>query len=162
MSYQSSPQRSQFQGNRPAGDSKQSDVLPTIAQSDLQKIIADGDVETLVSQAKIFSPKLTDPNWKEGERLTTSQIRAIFGEVRQIEGQWKVKPDVAMRRLYLVKPKLAYRARKENKNGVKALANVLDKALDLVYEERDVEKRQIRFRRFVEMFEAILAYHTGK
>jgi CRISPR-associated protein Csm2 len=134
--------------------------LPTIDQTALQKIIVDGDVEILVNQAKDFAPKLTDSLRKE-QQLSTSQIRAIFGEVRQIEGQWSINPDKAMRRLYLVKPKLAYRAKKEKKDGVKALTDVLDRSLDFVYAEKDKDKRKERFDRFAQLFEAILAYHKG-
>jgi len=64
--------------------------------------------------------------------LTTSQIRALFGEVRQIEGQWSIDDasrDKARRRLILLKPKMAYRARKEHGRAVQELVGVLDPAL---------------------------------
>ncbi|MCG2787966.1 MAG: type III-A CRISPR-associated protein Csm2 [Anaerolineae bacterium] len=156
-------QNRQNYGNRSEGSgSTNSGATPTISKDSLEKIIVDGDVELLVNEAKDFSPKLVNPSWKESDRLSTSQIRAIFGEVRQIQGQLSVDFDKALRRLYLVKPKLAYRAKKENKEGVRALTTVLDQALDFVYAEKDKTNRKERFERFVQLFEAILAYHKGK
>ena len=57
-----------------------------------------------------------------------------------------------VRELLLLKPKLAYQAAREPK--VKPLADVLDVAIDQVEGQRE------RFQRLVELFEAILAYHT--
>ncbi|MGQ9522902.1 MAG: type III-A CRISPR-associated protein Csm2, partial [Anaerolineae bacterium] len=68
---------------------------------------------------------ITDPNgaqllveWAEklgmtlkNQGLSTSQIRALFGEVRQIQAQWNIDRERAFRRLVLLKPKMAYRAR---------------------------------------------------
>ncbi len=90
-------------------------------------------------------------------QLTKSQIRNIFGAVRQIQMNWP--PSVSqeeerarVRELLLLKPKLAYQAAREPK--VKPLADVLDLAIDQIAGQR------VRFQRFVELFEAILAYHT--
>jgi len=97
-------------------------------------------------------------------RLTTSQIRALFGEVRQIEAQWQMgdkQRQKAERRLILLKPKMAYRAKRERSRGVKELVSVLDPAIDYVIEEKDPQKKKENFQRFVEFFEAILAYHKA-
>jgi len=88
-------------------------------------------------------------------QLTTSQIRAIFGEVRRIEGDWKIEPKRAYKNLILLKPKMAYRAKKERGKGVGDLVAVLDPAIDYV------DGKEENFTRFVEFFEAILAYHKA-
>ncbi|MGQ9716756.1 MAG: type III-A CRISPR-associated protein Csm2, partial [Anaerolineae bacterium] len=89
---------------------------------------------------------ITDPNgaqllveWAEklgmtlkNQGLSTSQIRALFGEVRQIQAQWNINRERAFRRLVLLKPKMAYRARREQSRAVEHLVNVLEPALDLV------------------------------
>ncbi len=111
---------------------------------------------------------ITDPNSaqemvKEAERigahtaksLSTSQIRAIFGEVRSIEADWQHNPQRAHRRLILLKPKMDYRAKKESGRGVEDLVKVLKPAVDLVQGNTD------NFQRFVEFFESILAYHRA-
>ncbi|HEY86012.1 MAG TPA: type III-A CRISPR-associated protein Csm2, partial [Chloroflexi bacterium] len=90
------------------------------------------------------------------QQLTTNQIRAIFGEVRRIEGDWKIDPKRANKNLILLKPKMAYRAKKEQRSrGVGELVSVLDPAINLV------AGKQKNFTRFVEFFEAILAYHKA-
>jgi len=130
-----------------------------INQSDLTTIITDPDgAATLVETADQLGKDLAR------SRLSTNQIRALFGEVRQIEGQWNMggeQIDLARRRLYLLKPKMAYRAKRERGQAVRQLVNVLDPALDLVLAEKDQEKQSANFTRFVEFFEAILAYHKA-
>ncbi|MBW7886397.1 MAG: type III-A CRISPR-associated protein Csm2, partial [Caldilineaceae bacterium] len=114
--------------------------------------------ETLVSRASDLARDLKNTG------LTTSQIRALFGEVRQIQAQWKMgsqQQAQARRRLSLLKPKMAYRAKRERKKAVEDLVAVLDPALNLVIGEKDADLQTAHFQRFVEFFEAILAYHKA-
>ena len=134
---------------------------------DLQAIITDREgTETLVTWADTLGRSLKDQD------LTTSQIRALFGEVRQIQAEWSTggRRDHALRRLILLKPKMAYRARKERGRAVEGLVRVLDPALDLVIKAPRRPDGQApgtgnnqddNFQRFVEFFEAILAYHKA-
>ena len=132
-----------------------SNILP----AEFQTIIADPNgAETLVKVADRMGKDLKDMG------LTTSQIRALFGEVRQIQAQWGIDPDnrqKAVRRLFLLKPKMAYRSRKERGKAVQELVGVLNPALDVVIGEKDAKKQDADFQRFVEFFEAILAYHKA-
>lgn len=89
--------------------------------------------------------------------LTRNQIRTVFTEVRQIEAQWG-KPE-ALRRLNMLKPKLAYQTARSN--SVDYLREVLSEAIDEVAQS-PADKRNERFQRFVDLFEAILAYHRAK
>jgi len=98
---------------------------------------------------------------EEGERrskLTSSQIRKVYGEVRRLwmEAQrgWN---DSLTRKLYILIPKLEYSARKEV--AAKALRAVLVGALREVLKGETNEAIKRRFDRFVEFFEAILAYY---
>jgi CRISPR-associated protein Csm2 len=116
---------------------------------ELKQIITDPDAaETLVRCAKDIGEGLA-------RQLTTNQIRAIFGEVRKIEGEWKTRPQRANRNLILLKPKMAYRAKKERGRGVDDLVSVLSPAID------HVDGNGEHFTRFVDFFEAILAYHKA-
>lgn len=129
--------------------------MAIIPQPELQKLITDPDgAETLVKWTDTLGKKLND------DGLNTTQIRALFGEVRQIQAKWGLggqhRPQ-ALRRLILLKPKLAYRARKDK--AVEALADELKPAVDLVIKEENKERQDEHFQRFVEFFEAILAYH---
>ena len=94
--------------------------------------------------------------------LTTAQIRNIFGEVRRIEMSWPpgTTNPAAESALILLKPKLAYQAQRDaekNKRNqpVRVLEGILAPAIDMVQGDR------ARFQRFVDFFEAILAYHKS-
>ena len=93
--------------------------------------------------------------------LTRSQIRGIFTEVRKIDSMWGgPRQGDAMRRLNMLKPKLDYQtARSES---VKLLRDVLTAAIDQVEGAASEEDRNARFHRFMELFEAILAYHRAE
>ncbi len=125
----------------------------------LRTIITDPNgAETLVKTADDLGKNL------QHQRLSTSQIRAIFGEVRQIQAEWSMGKEhrtKALRKLILLKPKMAYRAKRERSRAVQALVDVLDPAVDLVVQEKDARKQDENFQRFVEFFEAILAYHKA-
>lgn len=129
------------------------------ATQTIQTIIKDPDgAQTLVQYADQVGKQLKDGG------LTTNQIRALFGEVRQIQAQWEMgaqQQALARRRLTLLKPKLAYRARKERGRAVQMLVDELDPALDVVIAEQDADKQSLYFQHFVEFFEAILAYHKA-
>jgi CRISPR-associated protein Csm2 len=116
-----------------------------------QVMTADLSGEELVNFAQQTAQTLVNQN------LTTNQIRNIFTEVRQIEARWD-KPDT-IRRLNMLKPKLAYQAAR-NAN-VAHLRDVLSEAIDQVI-QAPPEKQTERFERFVDLFEAILAYHHAK
>lgn len=105
--------------------------------------------------------------------LSTSQIRALFGEVRLIQAQWSINRQRAFRRLVLLQPKMAYRARKERGRAVEDLVRVLRPALEMVIKAPPRPKgekaplgslnnyQDDNFQRFTEFFEAILAYHKA-
>lgn len=92
--------------------------------------------------------------------LTRAQIRNIFTEVRKIEALWSSKPATAMRRLNMLKPKLDYSAARAK--PVELLKDVLTQAIDKVNEAKPGEDRERRFRVFMDLFEAILAYHRSE
>jgi CRISPR-associated protein Csm2 len=136
-------------------------AFPNLSEDILKKIISDRDsAKILVESARMIGEALAQ------QGLTTSQIRAIFGEVRRIEGMWKIKDQapLASRSLTLLIPKMEYRARKERNNkgglGVENLVAVMVPTVSFV-NESNVEKSEQNFTRFVEFFEAILAYHKA-
>jgi len=97
------------------------------------------------------------------QSLTRSQIRSIFTEVRQIEALWgqpeAVRRPDAVRRLNMLKPKLAYQAARSS--AVTHLRDVLSEAIDEVV-KAPADVRDERFQRFMDLFEAILAYHRAE
>lgn len=128
--------------------------FPQITPEQLDKIITDqGSAEILVRCAEDIGKALAKP--MGGKALATNQIRAIFGEVRRIQGSWKGNNvSLANRNLILLKPKMKYRAEREGDN-VRRLVSVLSPAID------KVQGDEKNFTRFVEFFEAILAYHKA-
>ncbi|MFN0073826.1 MAG: type III-A CRISPR-associated protein Csm2 [Chloroflexota bacterium] len=119
---------------------------------EIRRIIRDGDPETLVDCAERIGKSLNDV------RLTTAQIRGIFGRVRQIEMSWRIgEPSDDAQSWYQVKmlqPKLAYQAGR-GQPGVKQLEAVIKPAI------LEIEGKRDRFQHFVDFFEAILAYHKA-
>lgn len=98
------------------------------------------------------------------ERLTTSQIRNLFGEVKRIQGSLQstenlnsIKKDFLM-----LRPKLAYAAKRAGSRGIDELRKVLDHSIKTVKLDQDnKEHTRKQFENFVDFFEAILAYHKA-
>jgi len=111
---------------------------------------ADESGKELVEFAKQTAETLVRQN------LTRSQIRNIFTEVRQIEAMWDTRKADAIRRLNMLKPKLAYQTARSA--SVKHLQEVLSEAITEVENSKDKDRA---FGRFMDLFEAILAYHRG-
>ena len=105
-----------------------------------------------------FASQTAERLVKDG--LTRSQIRNIFTEVRKVEALWETDPQGALRRLVMLKPKLDYQAARQR--HVQGLKNVLTEAIDYVAQGKDPKEQTDRFQRFVDLFEAILAYHRAK
>lgn len=123
-----------FQGQQPQGQ---------FSADQIQQVIQQGG-KTLVAMAEGLGPRL-----QQG-RLTTSQIRNIYGTVKQMEMRG-FNPD----EFVLLKPKLAYAAARADTQGAKDLKDVLTWAID------EVGGDEAKFARFVDFFEAILAYHKA-
>ncbi len=126
------------------------------SEQQLKEIIQGGNAELLVKSAEDIGKALAQM------RLTTSQIRGVFGTVRQIQMKWPAgssdtESKASIRQLLLLKPKLAYQqSRDQDKRGqgVQSLNSVLIPAIDLVTTRE-------QFTHFAEYFEAILAYHRA-
>ena len=130
-----------------------------MTKTNLKAIIVEGDAERTVQVAEKLGQDLAKKH-----KLSTSQIRNIFGTVRRIEMTWPEQPEgdeekqqaaQAQRELLLLKPKMAYQAKRERGRGVQTLVQVLSEAIDLVESDRQ------RFQHFVDFFEAVLAYHKA-
>jgi CRISPR-associated protein Csm2 len=92
--------------------------------------------------------------------LTRSQIRGIFTEVRKIEAMWDSNRPQAFRRLNMLRPKLDYQTARSP--SVQNLKDVLTQAIIEVNNSPDEKVRDQRFHIFMDLFEAILAYHRAQ
>jgi len=120
-------------------------LLIEFDEKDITLIIDDGDYDHLVKKAD---------KWAEGlkEKLSTSQIRNIFGEVKQIQLRGFEKNK---NRFKLLKPKLAYASHRSGSNCPKEFSNLLEDAISAVGDN------EVKFERFVDLFESLLAYHKA-
>ena len=91
-------------------------------------------------------------------KMTTSQVRKFFGEIKRIQADFdNCKNDVI-----LLDPKIAYsvgRARKESgrdRVAIEDFYNLLKPMLRSIGEDRG------KFKHFVQVCEAIVAYHRAK
>lgn len=112
----------------------------------LQEIIIGADTELLIEWAQIIASKMNE------EKLNTTQFRAIFGNLRQIQSMWSENGDshAPHRKLQLLKPKLAYQAVRNPQVGI--LRDVLVPSIDIVADDWK------RFQNFMDFVEANLAY----
>ncbi len=84
--------------------------------------------------------------------LTTSQIRRFFGAVKRIQADFaQLKSEIL-----LLEPKLAY-AVGRSKEGAK-IGEFYTMMSPLI---RDINQDKTKFKNFVSLFEAIVAYHKA-
>ena len=129
--------RNQPRDNR--GPQRQADRGSTRVNLDARVITEGGEI--LVKEAEQHGQQLA-------RNLTTSQIRNIYSAVKKMQ----MKGELDTHKLLMLKPKLAYAAKRHG-GGVDTLKDVLTQAIDLVGNDSK------KFNRFVDFFEAILAYH---
>lgn len=122
-----------------------------------------GDIQTVMTDDPTGSIMVEFAKLQAGsfvnQNLTRTQIRNIFTEVRKIEALWDIRRSEAVQRLNLLRPKLAYAAKRTP--PVEGLRDVLDEAIRLVDQSPTDAERDKRFKRFMNLFEAILAYHRA-
>lgn len=116
-----------------------------------EKRILEGDVVLLVDKAKDVGKVLA-------KKLKTSQLRNIYGLVRQAQMEWQKDPQAAYNSLILLQPKLAY-FNNRVKGDMKALQSTLDKAIDVLREDK--VPSPVHFKNFIDFCEAIVAYHRA-
>ncbi len=111
---------------------------------ELPSILA-GDSEKLVENARRLGKHL-------GGRLSTSQIRGIFSEVKQMR-------EYDEQRLNLLRPKMAYTAGRHGKMTQGKLTGVIVDLQEILDECIKRTRNKEDFENFRNFFEAILAYH---
>ncbi len=87
-------------------------------------------------------------------KLSTSQFRNVFGELKRIQMGGFIKERTSF---ILLKPKMAYAYSRKKNEGLKQLKNIFDKAYDVVDTKSDMGKKH--FNNLVNFMEAILSYH---
>jgi len=126
------------------------------------KLIPASEIQVKVTNATVefaseFGEYLANDDKEEGrngkmnvvrEKLTTSQLRKFFGEIKRQQMVGYDETDFV-----LLKPKLAYAVGRAKQNAlINDFYKVLANAIDQVRNEND-------FKNFIKIFEAIVAYH---
>lgn len=124
--------------------------------------ITDSLPETALSQISAFSKSLTeDRQNKNFGSLKSSQIRKFYGEVKRIQTHGINKNKMAFK---MLKPKLAYAVGRQKGNDhvkINSFYQVISQAMDAVEIDKadSPDELNFRFKNFVNLFEAIVAYH---
>lgn len=92
---------------------------------------------------------------RQKNALTTSQIRNFFGEVKRIQARGFENEKTSF---LLIKPKLAYAEARARKTNQQTKVIKFRKIMDTAHEQ--VKDAQ-HFQNFVDLLEAILAYHKA-
>ena len=90
------------------------------------------------------------------DKLTTTQIRNFFGEVKRILSRGFGQEKAAF---LLLLPKLHYAAKRADSTGAYLFRDVFDKAHRAI--EPDTDEGAEQYERFVQFLEATLAYHRA-
>lgn len=139
-----------------------------------QEWISGKITQSTVDFAKKFGTYLAKPDTEDGkdkkgnpikitigEKMSTSQLRRFFGEVKR---QQTIGYEEAS--FVMLSPKLAYavgRARKDKKSGVK-YCKIEDFFMifeDAIKKVGNSANKQEAFKNFISIFEAIVAYHKA-
>lgn len=107
-----------------------------------------GADKALVEYAELAGKTLAE------KRLTTSQIRRIYGEIKRIQMKMEKSWDEGKHSFYLLKPKVAYTYGREKNVGMLIFKKIFDIAYDKVTDAKSYEN-------FCNFMEAVLAYHKA-
>jgi CRISPR-associated protein Csm2 len=126
----------------------------------MEQWIRDGIDSDAVLYAEDLGRYLAD------SKYSTSQIRNVYGEVKRIElKKGGILNIDSYSSFLMLKPKLAYAAKRSEKNRGKALEaavtfkHVLTDAIEVII--KNERRREECFKNFCLLFEAILAYHKA-
>jgi CRISPR type III-A-associated protein Csm2 len=126
--------------NSPRSDSGYSDTKP----KSFDKLILTEGVKD-VKEIQNWGHFLADG--KDG--VKTSQLRKFFGAVKKIQADFENSKG----EIVLLNPKLAYAVGRNRSSKIKELYQLLSPLID------DIKEDKKKFKNFVNVFEAIVAYH---
>ena len=127
-------------------------------KDDLWKVTTPDTIKRVIQQGGKTLVEAAEKLGKEFQvgGLTTNQIRNVYGMVKQMEMQ-----GFDLNRFILLKPKLAYAEARAGVKGAFQFKEVMTCAIEEVVESDDSERHKEKFARFIDFFEAILAYHKA-
>ncbi len=133
-----------------------------LTNQDATAWVVNGPTPDIIDKVDCFG-KHIGKDLKKGnndQRVTTSQIRQIFTKMKSIEAKGFDKPG-QQSEFTMLKPYLAYAAKRQNKEGLDKLKDRLTCGMEAVFAAGSVQEQAQRFKNFCKLFEAILAYHKA-
>lgn len=126
-------------------------ILRNLEISGQRRDITDADIKSLIASDSKLMVQVAEAFGRHIARdVSSSHIRNIYGTVKQME-----MSGFNYHELILLKPKIAYAAKRDGHRAAEELRDLLTAAIDAVGEAAT------RFQRFADFFEAILAYHKA-
>jgi CRISPR-associated protein Csm2 len=132
-----------------------------LEDKDVEKWVNNGPTPEMIDKVDHFGERIgkdLKKSNKKDERVTTSQIRQIFSKMKSIEAKGFDNPGQRLE-FMMLKPYLAYAAKRHDKIGLNELKERLTCGIDTVLVEESGQEQ--RFKNFCKLFEAILAYHKA-
>ena len=134
-------------------------LMVGVSTSDIQALISgssDDAAKLLIEIANKLGAELKQLGF------TTSQIRNVFGVVRSLDQRVRADSaeqlaDDVYRELLMLKPKLAYQKARASTRDATSAADLLKQVFDTAIDT--IGRNRVYFERFMDFFEAILAYH---
>lgn len=117
-------------------------------------ILDDGIKANNIENLKAWGRYFADNNG--GKKVSTSQLRKFFGEIKRIQADF----DNCKMDLILLDPKIAYavgRTKKDARQGESVKIEDFYKQMTPLISK--INEDQAKFKRFVQVCEAIVAYH---
>lgn len=119
---------------------------------DLQPLKEWGDYLALKKVTEKVNPKTNQRYNETVGAVTTSQVRKFFGAIKRIQADFEGMSGEVL----LLSPKLAYAVGRDGgKTKLKEFYQLLNPLIEEIREDRG------RFQNFVNVFEAIVAYHKA-
>jgi len=122
-----------------------------ISQDETKTWINEGPNNTLLEKVEKIGKYVAN------EGLSTSQIRAIFTKLKEIDTKGIEGNEASF---LMLKPLVAYASGRHNKEGLRKFKdNIINPGVDAVLSgEADIK---MKFKNFVKLLEAVLAYHKA-
>lgn len=136
------------------------DLIKSITQNGTSWIQnEEGLPQPAIDWAKLFATSLAtdDEGWGSPQKMSTSQLRKFFGELKKIQAAdfSKSKSNFLM-----LKPQIAYAVGRDfnEKHKAKTKIGSFYKAFGFLIDDQKVQDKK-HFKNFVHLLEAVVAYH---
>lgn len=120
-------------------------------------VIKEGAINNeVINWLKSFGKYLAESDNNGPSSISTSQIRKFFGEVKKIEADFERKKN----EIEMLNPKLAYAVGKDfNSKKGRASSKIEEFYAEIGIGIKAVNKDKNRYKNFVNLLEAIVAFH---